>query len=44
MVAVSCGSSSATTKEKLTKKDLVESLDQNIVQIDNERMRIECLE
>jgi hypothetical protein len=44
MVTVDCGSSLATTKSKLTKKELVESLDYNIVQIENERMRIEHLE
>jgi hypothetical protein len=44
MVAVNRESSSATRKEKLTKTYLVESLDHNIVQIENERKRIERLE
>jgi hypothetical protein len=44
MVTVNRGSSSASTYKKLTKKDLVESLDHTIVPIENQRTRVERLE
>jgi hypothetical protein len=44
MFTVNCGSLSDSISETLTKKDLVGSLDRNILQIENKRARIERLE
>jgi hypothetical protein len=40
MVAVNRGSSSLARKKQLTKKELVESVDESIVKLDNEMIRI----
>jgi hypothetical protein len=42
MGTVNCGSSLVTTKKELTKKELEESVDQHIVQKENERVHTEC--
>jgi hypothetical protein len=44
MVAVNRGSSSVATKKQLTKNKLLESLDDSIVKIDNERILKEHFE
>jgi hypothetical protein len=44
MAAINRRSCSVATKKQLTKKELVESLDESILKIENERMRIECFE